>query len=267
MATDDKQRKLAPISRKEAKAGAGSLGFFGFLVLTALGLMFFIAEGFFLSMLLMSFALLFYVAGAELVGLMKATLQVFFSERHVDPRAGHVQQTVNALRQQLQMKRDERGDIKAGIVEKGHKIKLPDNELVREIQAVLRGEKGNDKGTQYAEYVAHEYYVDCRALYDHFHAHLEFTAGVMPLLGLIGTVVGLIGMFDKLGPNTSVETLAPELAISLQTTLYGAALATAYTILASRFDQRIKALEYDYDVLGHAIDVMVKNEVVIEVEK
>jgi hypothetical protein len=37
----------------------------------------------------------------------------------------------------------------------------------------------------------------------------------MPPFGLIGTVIGLIGMFDRLGSNTSVENLAPELAISL----------------------------------------------------
>jgi biopolymer transport protein ExbB/TolQ len=267
MATNDKQRKLTPATRDDSDenrsgAGAGALGFFGFLALTALALMFFIAESFFLAMLLMSFALLFYVAGAEMLELMKAAFTVFFSQKHLDPKAVYVQQTVAALRHHLKMKKDSDGVVRAGIVEKGLKIKLPDNPLVRDMQAVLKREKGSE----YASYVGHQYYVDCRELYDHFHAHLEFVAGVMPLLGLIGTVVGLIGMFDKLGPNTSVETLAPELAISLQTTLYGAVLASAFTVLASRFDQRIKALEYDYDVFAHAIDVLVKNEVVIEVE-
>ena len=88
---------------------------------------------------------------------------------------------------------------------------------------------------------------------------------VLAEAGLSLSVVDLVCV-DKLGPNTSVETLAPELAISLQTTLYGAVLASAYTIVASRFDQRIKALEYDYDILSHGIDVLVKNEAVLEVE-
>jgi chemotaxis protein MotA len=103
-------------------------------------------------------------------------------------------------------------------------------------------------------------------MYDHFHSHLEFTAGVMPLIGLVGTVVGLIGMFDALGSNTSVESLAPQLAISLKCTLYGAILATVYMIVASRYDQRIKSLEYDYDILLHSLEVLVENEAVIEVE-
>ena len=101
----------------------------------------------------------------------------------------------------------------------------------------------NKKGKEYAEYVAHEYYVDCRDTYDHMHAHLEFVANVMPLFGLIGTVIGLIGMFDRLGSNTSVENLAPELAISLQCTLFGAILASVYLSAASRFEQRTWAVE------------------------
>jgi biopolymer transport protein ExbB/TolQ len=265
MANDSKPHKStvpSGLALGESSAGAGALGLFGFAALTALAMMFFIAESFFLSMLLMSFALLFYVAGSEIGKLMVASLTVFFSGRHLVRNAIYVQDTAVALRRHLHMRKDGAGFVKSGPIEKGTKIKLPDNPLVRDIQAVLKREKGSE----YAEYIGHEYYVDCREAYDHYHAHLEFVAGVMPLLGLIGTVVGLIGMFDKLGPNTSVESLAPELAISLQSTLFGAVLASAYTIIASRFEQRIKALEYDYDVFCHAIEVLVKNEVVIEVE-
>jgi biopolymer transport protein ExbB/TolQ len=160
------------------------------------------------------------------------------------------------------MKRDDQGNIKLGPLGEDAKIKLPDNPLVRELQAVLR----HKKGQEYTEYVAHHYYVDCRERYDHFHAHLEFVANVMPLFGLIGTVIGLIGMFDRLGSNTSVENLAPELAISLQCTLFGAILASVYLSAASRFEQRIKALEYDYEILVHALDVLVRHSAHIEVQ-
>jgi biopolymer transport protein ExbB/TolQ len=248
MGSDNKPSKKPPSSGLvlgDSSAGAGTLGLFGFIAVGALAIVFFVAESYFLSMLLMSFALLFYVAGAELGKLMMSSLTVFFSSRHLIRNAIYVQDTSVALRRHLHMRKDESGHVKSGPIEKGTKIKLPDNPLVRDMQSVLKREKGDE----YAQFVAH-----------------QFVAGVMPLLGLIGTVVGLIGMFDKLGPNTSVETLAPELAISLQTTLYGAVLASAYTILASRFDQRIKSLEYDYDILCYALDVLVKNEAVIEVE-
>lgn len=251
------------IALGENHVGAGAFGLFGFLALTALALILFVAEAFFSAMLVMSFALLVYVAGTELFRLVGATLGVFFSTRHLVPQAVHLQETVAALRRHLQLRKDkDTGEVKLGTIEKGTRLKLPDNPLVRDLQAVLKREKG----PEYSQYMAHDYYVDCREAYGHYHAHMEFVAGVMPLLGLIGTVVGLIGMFDKLGPNTSVETLAPELAISLQTTLYGAVLASLYTVVASRFDQRIKSLEYDYDILCHALDLLTKNQAVIEVE-
>jgi biopolymer transport protein ExbB/TolQ len=206
--------------------------------------------------------MLVYVAGAELGKLVRGSLTIFLSGRHLIPNARYVQETVTALRKFLYMKRDDSGWIKVGPIEAGAKAKLPDNPLVREIQAVLKRKKGKE----YAEYVTHQYYVDCRELYDHMHAHLEFVAGVMPLFGLIGTVIGLIAMFDRLGSNTSVENLAPELAISLQSTLFGAILASAYMSAASRFDQRIKALEYDYDILVHAVEVLVEAGAEIEVQ-
>ena len=36
--------------------------------------------------------------------------------------------------------------------------------------------------------------------------------------------------------------------------------------IASRFDQRVRALEYDYDILVHSLDVLVENGADIEVQ-
>jgi biopolymer transport protein ExbB/TolQ len=258
-AADDEKSGLA-IS--EASAGAGVLGLLGFAGLFLLALVFFVAESYFLSMLLVSLALLVYVAGSEMGKLLVSGLTIFFSSKHLIRNATYLQETVVELRRVLAMRKDETGWVKVGPLEPGAKIRLPDNPLVRDIQVVLRREKGSD----YTDYVAHQYYVDCRELYDHFHANLEFVAGVMPLFGLIGTVLGLIGMFDTLGANTSVENLSPQLALALKTTLYGAILASVYTVIASRFDQRIKALEYDYEIFSHALEVLVENKAVVEVQ-
>ncbi|HKE18982.1 MAG TPA: MotA/TolQ/ExbB proton channel family protein [Kofleriaceae bacterium] len=246
----------------EAAAGAGVLGLVGFAGVFVLALAFFVTENYFLSMLLASLALLVYVAGSEFGKLLLSSLTIFFSSKHLIRRATYVQETAVELRRFLNLRKDEAGMVKIGPIEPGARAKLPDNPLVRDLQVVLRREKT----TEYAEYVAHQYYVDCRELYDHFHAHLDFVAGVMPLFGLIGTIVGLIGMFDTLGANTTVENLSPQLALALKTTLYGAILSTVYTVIGSRFDQRIKALEYDYDVLCHSLDVLVQNKAVIEVQ-
>jgi biopolymer transport protein ExbB/TolQ len=255
-------RDKGGLAISEAAAGAGVLGLLGFAGVFLLALVFFVTENYFLSMLLASLALLVYVAGGEFGKLLRSSFLIFFSSRHLVRNAIDLQETAVELRRFLNLRKDASGWVKIGPIEPGAKVRLPDNPLVRDIQVVLRREKGNE----YADYVAHQYYVDCRELYDHFHAHLDFVAGVMPLFGLIGTIVGLIGMFDTLGASTSVETLSPQLALALKTTLYGAVLATVYTVIASRFDQRIKALEYDYDILCHSLEVLVENKAVVEVQ-
>lgn len=260
-----KERKSAPaegLALGEASAGAGALGLLAAAAVFVVAVVFFVAESFFVATLLISFALLVYVAGAELGKLLWGSLSVFFSSKHLVKNATYVSDNVVALRKQLHMRRDEQGWIKVGPIEPGAKVRLPDNPLSREIQAVLKRKKGKE----YAEFIAHQHYVDCRELYDHFHAHLEFVANLMPLFGLIGTVIGLIGMFDRLGSNTSIENLSPQLAISLQCTLWGAIFASLYMSIASRFDQRVRALEYDYDILVHSLDVLVENGAEVEVQ-
>ncbi len=246
----------------DTSAGAGILGLLGFAALFAVALVFFIIESFFLSLLFAGLALLVWVSGAEFGKLLISSFTVFFSSKHLVRNATHLQETLVELRKVLHLRKDESGFVKVGPIEAGAKIKLPDNPLVRDIQAVLKREKGKE----YAEYIAHQYYVDCRETYDHFHSHLQFVAGVMPLFGLIGTVLGLINMFDTLGGNTKVEALAPALGLALQLTLWGAVLATVFTVIASRFAQRITALEYDYEMLVQGLEVLVENKAAVEVQ-
>jgi chemotaxis protein MotA len=264
--TDDPSSKPKSVTRtlaiSKAAAGAGVFGLLGFAGLFVLAVILFLTENYFLAMLMVSFGLLIYVTGSELSKLMRSSVTIFFSRRHLMAKAAHLQDTLTPLRESLQLRKDESGWVKVGPIEPGTKVKLPDTPLARDIQSVLRREKG----TEYTEYITHEYYVECRELYDHFSSHLDFVAGAMPLFGLIGTIVGLIGMFDSLGSNVTVEVLTPQLALALKTTLYGAVLSSVYTIIGSRFDQRLRALEYDYDTFSRAMEVLVVNEAQVEVQ-
>jgi len=87
----------------------------------------------------------------------------------------------------------------------------------------------------------------------------------MPLFGLIGTILGLIGMFDSLGADVTVESLSPQLALALKTTLYGAIFSSIYKIIGSRFEQRLKILDYDYETFCRALQVIIQNKNQIEV--
>ena len=245
----------------KAAAGAGVMGLVGFAGLLAVATVFFVTENYFIAMLAISVALLVYVTGAELAKLMLSLFTVFFSRKHVIDHATHLQQTLVPLTRVLRLRRDKAGRLQHGPIEPHATIKLPDNPLVRDICILLEQEQGADT----AEYIAHAYYVECHELYDYSSAHLEFVAGAMPLFGLIGTIVGLIGMFDSLGADVTVEFLSPQLALALKTTLYGAVFSSLYKILASRFDQRMKALEYDFETFCRAVQMMMENQLKIEV--
>ena len=255
------QRSTLAGSKKAA--GAGVIGLVGSLAMLGIAGVFFVTENFFIALFGVSMSLLVYATGAEVGKLILSAITVFFSSKHLTPKAAQLQETLAALEDILTLRRDAAGELKTGPVEKGMRVRLPDNALVRDLVAVQ--EKG--KNYQYAEYVAYTYYVECYELYDHSGAHLDFVAGAMPLFGLMGTVLGLIGMFDSLGSVVTVEAISPQLALALKNTLYGALYSSIYKISATRFEQRLKGLGYDFDTLCRALKVIFENKAVIEVQK
>ena len=94
----------------------------------------------------------------------------------------------------------------------------------------------------------------------------DFVSATMPLFGLIGTIIGLIAMFDSLGSDVTVESLSPQLALALKTTLYGAIFSSFYKIIGTRFERRMVDLDYDYDTFCRALQVIVENKNKIEID-
>jgi biopolymer transport protein ExbB/TolQ len=249
------------VSKKAA--GAGVIGLVGFAAILAVAAIFFITENYFVAMLFISLALLVYATGAEIGKLLLSSMTVFFSSRHLTPKAAQLQQTLAALEETLTLRRDRDGELRVGPVDKGMRVRLPDNPLVRDLVTVQE----RQKSYEYAEYIVYSYYVECHELYDHSSAHLDFVAGAMPLFGLMGTVLGLISMFDSLGGVVTVEAIAPQLALALKCTLFGVVFSALYKISATRFEQRLKGLDYDHDTLDRALKVIFDNGAVIEVQK
>jgi len=255
--------KRSALVVNQSDAGAGVAGLLGFAGLSLIATVFFITENYFISMLTISIGLLVYVTGLDLAKILISSFTIFFSSKHLIPKAAYLQETLASLKGILQLKRNLQGEIKIGPIKKGSVINLPDNSLVKDIKRVLDDEKDFD----YAEYIAHSYYVECHELYEYSSTNLEFVANSMPLFGLIGTIVGLIAMFEGLGADVTVESLSPQLALALKTTLYGAIFSSVYKIIGSRFEQRLKSLDYDYETFCRALQVIVENKTVIEVEE
>jgi biopolymer transport protein ExbB/TolQ len=263
--TDPQGDAPAPssLALSKSSAGAGVAGLVGFVGLFSIAALFFITENFFVAMLAVSLALLVYVSGTEVGKLLLSTVTVFVSSRHLTSKAAQLQETLAGLEDGMTFRRDRLGELRIGPVAKGTRIRLPDNALVRDLIAVQEA----GKGYEYAEYVVHGYYVECQELYDHAVTHLDFVSGAMPLFGLMGTVLGLITMFDSLGSSATIEAVAPALALALKNTLYGALYSSVYRISAARFEQRIKSLDYDFDALCRGLAVVFQGEAVIKVQE
>ena len=255
--------KTSTLGVNKKGAGAGVVGLLGFLGLFFISILFFITENYFISMLVISFALMVYVAGTDVIKVILSSVAVFFSSRHLIDKAAYMVTTLESLNKALSLKKTKTGAVKFGPVEEGAVIKLPDNHFTVDMQRIIEDKKNYD----YAEYVAHSYYSECHELYDYSSSNLGFVADAMPLFGLIGTILGLIAMFDGLGANVSIEALTPQLALALKTTLYGAIFSSIYKIISSRFEQRMRALEYAYERICHSIEVIIENKNKIEVLK
>jgi chemotaxis protein MotA len=247
---------------KQSSAGAGFVGLVGFGAMLIIATIFFITENYFISMFTISIGLLIYVTGLDLIILAFSTFIIFFSSKHLNTRASSMQETIVALKNILNIKRGRDGSIAVGPIDANVPIELPDNSLSRDIQELVSTGKTFD----YAEFVAHSYYVECHELYESSSANFDFVSATMPLFGLIGTIIGLIAMFDSLGSDVTVESLSPQLAMALKTTLYGAIFSSFYKIIGTRFERRMVDLDYDYDTFCRALQVIVENKNKIEID-
>jgi biopolymer transport protein ExbB/TolQ len=258
MATSDSSGKSFLVN--SAGAGAGVAGLLGFTALFAIASVAFITENYYLSLLFVSFALLVYVAGRDTWRIFISSLTIFFSGRHLLEEANYLSDALVSLTRQLRVTKSTSGQAQVEAGKEVQAVKLPRNPLTADLQKLVN----DGKGFEYVEYVAHAYYVDCHELYDNASAHLDFIAVSMPVFGLIGTVLGLMAMFDNLGGEITVDTLSPQLAMALKTTLYGALFSAVYKIIGSRFERRIRNLDYDYETICRTLQVLVENKIKIE---
>lgn len=87
---------------------------------------------------------------------------------------------------------------------------------------------------------------------------LEVIIAIAPMLGLLGTVSGLVSVFDVLGESGSADIadpakMAPGIATALTTTIAGLAVAVPVVIVTSFFTKRIEALAARLEILSNTV--------------
>ncbi len=78
---------------------------------------------------------------------------------------------------------------------------------------------------------------------------LEVIINIAPLLGLLGTASGLVVVFRDLGSTASHVAIAQGIAMALNTTIVGLAVAVPSVIAHSHFSRKIETMSARLEVL------------------
>lgn len=91
-------------------------------------------------------------------------------------------------------------------------------------------------------------------------AVLDVVVTIAPLLGLLGTASGLVIVFQDLGAADNNVAIAKGIAVALNTTIAGVAVAVPSVIAHSFFSRKIETMSTNLEILlGHLV-AMVKQE-------
>ncbi|MCF7674759.1 MAG: MotA/TolQ/ExbB proton channel family protein [Akkermansiaceae bacterium] len=90
---------------------------------------------------------------------------------------------------------------------------------------------------------------------------LDVVITVSPLLGLLGTASGLVVIFEGLGETTDHVAIARGIAVALNTTIFGLAIAVPCVIAHSYFIRRIEMLTARLEgLMGDLVHVLNNKE-------
>ena len=80
---------------------------------------------------------------------------------------------------------------------------------------------------------------------------LEIIIGVAPLLGLVGTIIGMIGVFNDIGEAglNNASKLAHGISLILQTTLIGLLIAIPALVAWGYFSKKVEVLAVEMETL------------------
>ncbi len=85
---------------------------------------------------------------------------------------------------------------------------------------------------------------------------LEITTGVAPLLGLLGTLSGLVGIFATLGSSGDPVMIARGISEALNTTIVGLAVAVPSLITYNYFQRKVEVMAIGMESM--AADLLAK---------
>ncbi|HVE15203.1 MAG TPA: MotA/TolQ/ExbB proton channel family protein [Chthoniobacterales bacterium] len=79
---------------------------------------------------------------------------------------------------------------------------------------------------------------------------LEITAGIGPLIGLLGTLSGLVGMFTNIGGDGDAMVIAHGISEALNTTIVGLSVAVPSLVAHNYFMRKIEVMAVEMEAVA-----------------
>ncbi len=132
-------------------------------------------------------------------------------------------------------------------------VELCNNDRRALPQLILLGLNNLDLGfNKIAEHIAERFQRDVMADFEHYVNWINNVIKTAPMLGLLRTVLGMMGAFAKLsgGDNVKPQALAGDIQTALITTALGLAIAIPATIFVNSINGKIRKID---DLVGSGL--------------
>lgn len=137
---------------------------------------------------------------------------------------------------------------------------------LKTLKLALQGGEGEKRHTSERQIVAVQDSLD-QAIADAMHQEssylpvLSVSAAVSPLIGLFGTISGLIQAFIGIARqrSTDIMAIAPGIAEALLATFAGITVAIAAFVLFHLLNSKLRTIEHELDGLVYQCEMLIKN--------
>lgn len=250
-----------------AGAGAYALVISFFMLLTAVILYF--NSCYFSTMLVIACTLVVYNEGSNIKFLISDIINILIKKEHIGNSANDIAIFSRAIRKSVQnitiSGKTSLHEIKshAESINKQHGVVDSNVKMFNFLSYIISEKKKNSKNystEELSNLTTTNFYQDAHEHYTQHITTLDFVGNSMPIFGLLGTIHGLIGVFHSINSSAiEVSTLMPNVALAMETTLYGAVFSVIFKVLASRFKKQRITLEYDYSDFVGGLELLYSN--------
>jgi biopolymer transport protein ExbB/TolQ len=245
---------------------SGMTGTAGLITCMAMAGFFHLSNQNFLFMLFMAIGLLVWTTGKQITTLVLDNFRMLYFTDHVKTNSADINDFLIKLRSDVLDKSQSPEDKSKNFWEL---LKhTSDRDYSLKLQSYFKKEgitqnsvwSSNDI-QRLDEFLTMTMFNDAEEHYKFNFRCLDFVGTTIPIVGMVGTVLGLLETFSKLDDSVNIGMLSNGIYMAMETTLWGGAFAIVFKTFASRFGVGGQALTFDFEeILGSLRIILLPKE-------